>query len=145
VPRRAEFRRNKRNINDLRKRGVQVGFELFTGSGFHLHRANESVLHRYWDAVTSNATRPKSRNMGDFLVEMKQQNVGDPRVVSALKDLKDLHRNPLIHPEHSIETVDEAVALMNGVQNVMVHMLREIPPAFPPAPGLSAIPLPAAG
>jgi hypothetical protein len=108
-----------------------IAFELFTGAGFHLHRANESVLHRYWDAVSNGAGRPKSRNMGDYLVEMSKSKIGDDRVKSALKDLKDLHRNPLIYPEHSIDNVDEAVALMNGVHNVMVHMLKSIPYVMP--------------
>jgi hypothetical protein len=104
-----------------------IAFELFTAAGFHLHRANEAVLRRYWDAVTKGAPRPASRNMGDYLNEMNTQKVGDEKVKAALKDLKDLHRNPLIHPEHSLETADEAIALMNGVHTVMVYMLKEIP------------------
>ncbi len=37
-----------------------------------------------------------------------------------------MHRNPLIHPEHSIENVDEAIALMNGVHGAVTRMLSEI-------------------
>jgi hypothetical protein len=114
-------------ISDLAQATRCVAFELFTAAGFHLHRANEAVLHRYWDAVTNGKTRPSSRNMGDYINEMNKQNVGDPKVKAALKDLKDLHRNPLIHPEHSLENADEAIALMNGVHTVMMHMLKEIP------------------
>jgi hypothetical protein len=65
--------------------------------------------------------------MGDYLNEMNQKKIGDEKVKAALKDLKDLHRNPLIHPEHSLESADEAIALMNGVHTVMVYMLKEIP------------------
>jgi hypothetical protein len=114
-------------IADLTQGTRCIAFELFTAAGFHLHRANEAVLRRYWDAVTSGVPRPTSRNMGDYLREMDQRNVGNEKVKAALKDLKDLHRNPLIHPEHSLETADEAIALMNGVHTVMVHMLKEIP------------------
>lgn len=56
---------------------------------------------------------------------------------AALKDLKDLHRNPLIHPEHTLESPDEAIALMNGVHTVMVYMLKEIP-IVATAPPMSA-------
>jgi hypothetical protein len=112
---------------DLAQATRCIAFELFTGAGFHLHRANEAVLHRYWDAVTNGTQRPASRNMGDYLNEMNQNNWGDPKVRAALKDLKDLHRNPLIHPEHSLETADEAIALMSSIHSVMVHMLKEIP------------------
>jgi hypothetical protein len=49
--------------------------------------------------------------MGDYLNEMNQKKIGDEKVKAALKDLKDLHRNPLIHPEHSLESADEAIVL----------------------------------
>jgi hypothetical protein len=62
--------------------------------------------------------------MGDYLNEMNQKKIGDEKVKAALKDLKDLHRNPLIHPEHSLESADEAIALMNGVHTVMVYAQR---------------------
>jgi hypothetical protein len=76
--------------------------------------------------------------MGDYLNEMNKRNVGDAKVKSALKDLKDLHRNPLIHPEDTL-SMDEAVALMSGIYTVMVHMLKAMP--IPNA----TLPLPWAG
>ncbi len=114
-------------VVDLKQGSKCIAFELPTAAGFHLHRANESVLHRYWDAIANGQSRPKSRNMGDYINEMDKLSIGDQKVRAALRDLKDLHRNPLIHPEHSLESVDEAIALMNGIHNVIVHMLREIP------------------
>jgi len=122
-------------VADLQQGTKCLAFEVFTAAGFHLHRANEAVLHKYWDAASNGIARPQTRNMGDYLNEMKQKKIGNPIVMAALKDLKDLHRNPLIHPEHSIETLDEAIALMNGVHNVMVHMLKEIP-AVGPTPAI---------
>jgi hypothetical protein len=131
-------------IPDLMQGTRCIAFELFTAAGFHLHRANEAVLRRYWDAVTNGAPPPASRNMGDYLKEMNDKDVGDSKVKAALKDLKDLHRNPLIHPEHSLETADEAIALMNGIHTVMVYMLKEIPlvapaPAATPPGGVTPL------
>lgn len=120
------FTRVDEAINDLENATRCLAFELPTAAGFHLHRANESVLHRYWDAVSGAAPRPKTRNMGDYLKQMDDKGIGDPKVKAALKDLKDLHRNPLIHPEDSL-TLSEAIALMNGIYTVMVHMLKAIP------------------
>jgi hypothetical protein len=99
-------------LPDLEQATRCMAFELFTAAGFHLDRANEAVLRRYWDAVTNGATRPASRNMGDYLNELNKLNAGDAKVKAALKDLKDLHRNPLIHPEQTLENVDDAIALM---------------------------------
>jgi hypothetical protein len=132
-------------LPDLQQATKCLAFELFTAAGFHLHRANEAVLRRYWDAVTNGATRPASRNMGDYLAELNKRNAGDAKVRAALKDLKDLHRNPLIHPEESLESVDDAVALMNGVHTAILNMLKEMPVVAtvpsPPAAGSVAPPV----
>jgi len=85
-------------VPDIKAATRCIAFELPTAAGFHLHRANESVLRGYWDAVTNGAPRPKSRNIGDYLGELDKLNKGDDTVKSALRDLKDMHRNPLIHP-----------------------------------------------
>jgi hypothetical protein len=131
-------------VFDIQQGTRCIAFELFTGAGFHLHRANEAVLRRYWEVVAKGATPPKSGNMGNFLNEMEQKQFGDEKVRAALKDLKNLHRNPLIHPEHTIADVHEAIALMNSIHVVMVHMLKEIPVVAPqstpaPAGSISAV------
>ena len=115
-----------------------VAFNLPTAAGFHLHRLNESVLHRYYDAVTEGAPRPSSRNMGEYLAEMKKRGKGDDKTLSALKDLKDLHRNPLVHPEDSLENIDEALALLGSVHAAVVSMLKAI--AMPAELALAANP-----
>jgi hypothetical protein len=124
-------------VADLQQGTKCIAYEVFTASAFHFHRANEAVLRRYWDAVAKGKSRPTSRNMGDYLNEMDKNNIGDAKVKTALRDLKDLHRNPLIHPEHSIDKAEEAIALMNGVHNVIVYMLLEIP-AIAPTPAIPA-------
>jgi hypothetical protein len=118
-------------VADLQQGTKCIAYEVFTASGFHFHRANEAVLRHYWDAVSKGKPRPASRNMGEYLRELDNNNFGDAKVRSALRDLKDLHRNPLIHPEHAISSAQEAMALMNGVHNVMVYMLQEIPVTAP--------------
>jgi hypothetical protein len=124
-------------IGDVQQATRCIAFELPTAAGFHLHRANESVLHRYYDAVTGGKARPSGRNIGDYLNELNKHKKGDAKVKASLKDLKDLHRNPLIHPEHSLETVDEAIDLLGSVRAVVGHMLRELPTLPPPAPPIS--------
>lgn len=118
-------------IPDIQAGTKCIAVSLPTAAGFHLHRANEAVLHRYWDAVTTGADRPKSGNMGDYLNQLEQKNAGDTNVRSALKDLKNLHRNPLIHPDHTLESVEEAIALMDHIKAVIFHMLKTIPEVKP--------------
>lgn len=118
-------------IPDIEQGTKCIAFALPTAAGFHFHRANESVLKCYWDAVSAGKPRPASNNMGVYLAAMDKDGVGDDRVKSSLRDLKDYHRNPLIHPEHSLESIDEAVALMNAVQNAVVQMLKAVPDPGP--------------
>ena len=84
-------------------------------------------MHQYYDAVTNGAERPSGRNIGDYIRELKNQNRGDPKVITALENIKDLHRNPLIHPDQSLESVDDAIALLNAIHSVVVYMLKAIP------------------
>src|SRR5574340_875955 len=121
-------------VEDVKQATKCIAFELPTAAGFHLHRANESVLHRYYDAVSKGAARPDGRNIGDYLRAMREKNVGSDMVLSTLDTLKNLHRNPLIHPEHTLDTVDDAIALLGSVHAAVVHMLKEIPAEALPAP-----------
>jgi hypothetical protein len=88
-------------LPDLDQATRCIAFELFTAAGFHLDRANEAVLRRYWDAVTNGATRPASRNMGDYLNELNKLNAGDAKVKAALKDRSE---RPSPQSSHSSRT-----------------------------------------
>lgn len=116
-------------ILDARQAARCLAFELPTAAGFHLHRANEAVLHRYYDVVTNGQQRPANRSIGSYIHELNKKNAGDAKVIAGLQSIKDLHRNPLIHPEESLDSVEEAIALHGAIQSVMVHMLKVIPDA----------------
>lgn len=110
-----------------------IAFELPTAAGFHLHRANEAVLRRYFDEVAGKDKRPKTRNMGDYLRKMEDLGVGDAKVIAVLKSLKDLHRNPLMHPEDAIGSMDEALSLYAAIRAAIGYMLDRIPMPSEPA------------
>lgn len=103
-----------------------IAFDLPTAAGFHLHRATESVLRAYFDALAGSSNRPKSRNMGDYIKKMEDGGNGDKRVLSVLKSLKDLHRNPLMHPDDVISSIDEAISLYAAVRAAIGYMLDGI-------------------
>ena len=103
-----------------------LALEAYTASAFHFYRATETILRKYWDVISNGAPHPKRKTMGAYLYAMGKLDVGDPKVKAALTSLKDLHRNPVMHPEYSIKDSNEAIALMYGVHNVITHMLMII-------------------
>lgn len=117
-------------IQELREGGRCLAFELSTAAGFHMLRATELVLRMYWDATSNGMPHPDQKNLGAYLKVMEKSNVGSPKVVATLKQIKDLHRNPLMHPEESL-TVTEAIGLVGICVSAMNAMLKEIPSPSP--------------
>lgn len=114
-------------IGDVRQAARCIAFELPTAAGFHLHRANECVLRIYWDHVTGGQPRPTEQSMGVYLSELNKLKKGRPQVREHLKSIKDLHRNPLMHPDQTIDSVDDAIDLMSAIRCSIGYMLAEIP------------------
>lgn len=103
-----------------------LAFELPTAAAFHLHRANEAVLRTYFDYLAGASNRPQSGNMGDFINVLKTKKLGDLKVLDVLKSIKDLHRNPLMHPDDSIKSIDEAISLYAAIRAAIGYMLDRI-------------------
>jgi hypothetical protein len=126
-------------LPDMQEAGKCLAFELPTAAAFHIHRATEAVLRRYWTAVTGGSAKPKLRTIGVYLAALKKKGCGDPKVVAALSQMNELHRNPTIHPENYLN-VSEAIALVGLANSVVAAMLKEIPDVDtkqPEIPGLA--------
>jgi hypothetical protein len=126
-------------VADLRASARCIAFDLPTAAAFHLHRANETVLRRYFDEVVGYEHRPASNNIGEYLNAMRKRDAGDRKVLSVLQSIKDLHRNPIMHPEQSIQTVEEAISLLSAVRASIGYMLDRIPQGD--APVIAPLPL----
>lgn len=112
---------------DVQQAGRCIAFNLPTAAGFHMHRANEAVLRRYYDWVMGDGQRPKVESMGTLLAALKKADAGDKNIIAALDALKEFHRNPLMHPEHTLADLDEAVNLYCAVRAAIGYMLEELP------------------
>ena len=113
-------------LADLKAATRCIAFELPNAAAFHLHRANEVVLRVYWDNVTGGQNHPSEKNMGIYLRELNSLDRGKKEVREHLKSIKDLHRNPLMHPDQNIESIDQAIDLMAAIRCSIGYMLREI-------------------
>jgi hypothetical protein len=90
---------------------------------------NELVLRRYYDTVTNDTPRPVNRNIGAYIDAMKNAQFKDQKIFGALAALKDFHRNPVLHPDDRLESIEEAIALLGVVNTVIAYMLIAIRPA----------------
>jgi hypothetical protein len=80
--------------------------------------------------------------MGVYLAALKKNECGDGKVIAALTQMNELHRNPTIHPEDTL-TLEETIALLGMANSVVAAMLKEIPELVPDQPELR-LPLPQA-
>jgi hypothetical protein len=91
--------------------------------------------------MTGGKAPPKVRNIGVYVNAMRQSGHGDPKILAVLKQMADLHRNPLIHPE-TVLTTDEALAILGIARSAVTAMLAvlpSLPPTTTTAPSLSAL------
>ncbi len=114
-------------VLDLQQGAKSLAFELWTASAFHFHRSNEAVLRRYYDMVMGDDVRPKNPTMGTLLAAMKKDNKGDKDILAALDNIKNFHRNPISHPDHRIESAEEAMSLLAAIRAAMGYMLDRLP------------------
>jgi hypothetical protein len=112
-------------LREIREAGKCLAFGLATAAGFHLLRAVESVLRKYYDVLSENAPRPERASMGVYLDAILQLPKVDKDLESVLRQIKKLHRDPIAHPEAAL-TVPQAVSLLGLVQSAVSRALALI-------------------
>jgi hypothetical protein len=113
-------------VIDAREAARALAYEVPTACGFHAFRVTESVLRKYYSYVTGGQAQPKVRNIGVYLNALKQSKKGDEKILAALKQMTDLHRNPLIHPE-VVLTTEESINTLGMARSVIAAMLAILP------------------
>jgi hypothetical protein len=101
-------------LNELREAGRCLALEAYTASGFHTLRGVEVVMGAYYKAVSS---APRDfRSWHDYveaLEELAKEKDGkkpkhpSAKVAAMLDRMREIDRNPLMHPD---ESLDEAGA-----------------------------------
>jgi hypothetical protein len=95
-----------------------------TAAGFLFLRAVEDVMHNYYDVISSNTQRPKRRNMGDYIDALEKIPAVRPEMLEVLRSIKNLRRNPLMHPEHRLK-MDDAIAIFDVAKSAISAMARQ--------------------
>jgi len=134
----------KEAIDDMRNGARCMAFELPTAAAFHFLRAVEAALHQHYDALSNGAPRPARGAMGIYINEIIALNA-QQELVAVLKQIKDLHRNPIMHPD-AVVTMEEVQIIVGIAQSAIFALMKIVTksapaPASPPAS--SSTPTPA--
>jgi hypothetical protein len=70
--------------------------------------------------------------MGTMLGKLKQLNLGDQRIIVALDNIRQFHRNPIAHPGEQIHSAEECLDLVAALRAAMGYMLEVLPLDFTP-------------
>lgn len=123
--------------HEMRQAGKCIAFNLPSAAGFHIIRALEDVLRKYYDEATGGKARPKNESMGVLIAELEKEQNSNKVILAALKQIKDLHRNPYIHDV--VLTMKEVVVLLGIVQSAIAAIGRELIEAEERKTGLTNI------
>lgn len=124
-------------VKDIRHAGKCLAFDLPTAAAFHMLRATEALIREYYTIVVGHPPKMQSRNWGRYINHLRKKNA-DSKILSALDQIREMHRNPLMHPEDFL-SMDEAATLFGVAQGVIVSMAADIEKRKnPQIPALSA-------
>jgi hypothetical protein len=121
-------------VQQIKEAGKCLAFSLGSAAAFHLFAALESVLREYYDKLSGNAPRPKNPSMGAYLDELSELQSVDKKLLAALWQVKDLHRNPSIHFE-TLLTTGQALTLVGMIHSAIattLDVVSKIPPTIAP-------------
>ena len=112
-------------LYDLRQAGRCLAFEVPTACAFHIFRATEVLILRYYEVLSGHRWTIKQRDWGHYITELhKLQNVNTD-VMMRLDEIRKFERNPNIHPETSV-SLDRAPLLFELCSGVIYTMGDEI-------------------
>jgi hypothetical protein len=119
----------KRNFSDEEKYDINqsakcLAFEVPTAAAFHVFRAVESVIRRYYEVVIGKLPAKRMRNWGAYIKQLRSCGA-DIKVLSVLEQMRDLYRNPILHPETQL-TMDEALSLIGIAETAISTMVADL-------------------
>ncbi|MFC2021291.1 hypothetical protein ACFLU1_05880 [Chloroflexota bacterium] len=114
-------------VGEIRQSGRCLAFDVSTASAFHIMRATETVIHKYYLQVCKPKSKKKLDNWGMYIAKLTQsQDSQVKEVVALLQQIKDRHRNLIMHPE-VVLTPDEAFTLFEIAQSAIIAMAGYLP------------------
>jgi hypothetical protein len=117
-----------KSMEDFKKAGACLAFELFTASGFHGFRAVDSALRAY--CVHFAGRLPAKRDWGSFLQAVRTVTgegfrVPNARTIELIDRIRAEDRNPLIHPETDLDRL-QANTAFDLCRSAIIFMAMDV-------------------
>lgn len=130
-------------LSDIKQAGKCLAFDLDTAAGFHILRATETLVHQYYVAAVGANLKRKDRNWGAYVRNLNAHRKNnpdsqvDPKLISLIDQVREHHRNPVIHPELmlSAEEAQTLFSVCTGVIIAFANACAVLQP-HPPPPSL---------
>jgi hypothetical protein len=110
--------------SDFNEAGKCLLFDTPTAAGFHLLRATEAVIRKYYKVVTGVEPKRKFRNWGAYIKRLKECNANG-KITGYLDHIRENYRNPILHPEENL-TADDAQVLFGVCVSAIYMMVSEM-------------------
>jgi hypothetical protein len=110
-------------IADLQAAGRCLAFNVSTATAFHVLRAAESAIRMYYEEVTGKKPKSKMRNWGAY-VKVLNESGADTRITGFIDHVRELYRNPILHPEDNV-TPEEALVFLGACISLMCKIVME--------------------
>jgi hypothetical protein len=111
--------------SDFNQAGRCFAFETFTAAAFHLFRAIEAVMAIYFKHVTGKKKPTNLRNWWVYIETMRKSKKADDKILQALDHIRDKYRNPITHPDESVDA-DQVLVLFGLAVSVMSLMASAV-------------------
>lgn len=124
-------------IREIREAGKCLAFDIPTASGFHMLRATEGVLHKYYVVVCKPKKKDKLSNWGAYIAALHKSTQDESRirdetknhikkVLALLQQIKDKDRNQIMHLEVVLNS-DQAFVLFEITKGAIMAMAEKLP------------------
>lgn len=96
-------------IQDFDEAGKCLLFDMPTATGFHLLRATEAVIRKYYKIVVGTEPPVKFRNWGAYTRNMRKCDTKNEKVLTCIDQIRVHYRNPILHPQDNLSPEDAQV------------------------------------
>jgi hypothetical protein len=115
-------------VEDFRKAGACLAFDLSTACGFHAFRSADAMLRQYYTHFAGTTPKKKIRDWGSYIRNLRKAGLNktpNKRTIDLLDSIREMDRNPVVHPELDLDT-ETAVAMFDLCKNAITLMAIDI-------------------